>query len=39
MELHPVLSEFNYVVAKVNIGDKVYLADVSKRVDKILAGG
>lgn len=29
VELHPVLSEFNYVVAKVNIGDKSYLADAS----------
>lgn len=32
MELHPVLSEFNYVVAKVNIGDKVYLADATEKV-------
>jgi hypothetical protein len=28
-ELYPVLSEFNYVIAKVNIGDKVYLLDAS----------
>lgn len=28
-ELFPVLSEFNYVVAKVNLGDKVYLLDAS----------
>jgi hypothetical protein len=31
IELHPVLSEFNYVVAKVNIGDKVYLADATEK--------
>ena len=31
MELHPVLSEFNYVIAKVNIGDKVYLADATAK--------
>lgn len=29
IEIHPVLSDFNYVVAKVNIGDKVYLADAT----------
>jgi hypothetical protein len=29
IELHPVLSDFNYVVAKVNIGDKVFLADAT----------
>lgn len=29
VELHPVLSEFNYVVAKVNIGENVYLADAT----------
>ncbi|MBT1699787.1 transglutaminase-like domain-containing protein [Fulvivirgaceae bacterium PWU4] len=29
VELHPVLSDFNYVVAKVNIGDKVFLADAT----------
>lgn len=28
-ELHPVMSDFNYVVAKINIGDKSYLADAS----------
>jgi hypothetical protein len=28
-ELHPVLSDFNYVIAKVNIGDKIYLADAT----------
>lgn len=31
VELHPVLSEFNYVIGKVNIGDKVYLADATGR--------
>ncbi|MEO5601044.1 MAG: DUF3857 domain-containing protein, partial [Cyclobacteriaceae bacterium] len=30
-ELYPVLSEFNYVIAKVNIGDKVYLADATEK--------
>jgi hypothetical protein len=29
IEIHPVLSDFNYVIAKVNIGDKVYLADAT----------
>jgi transglutaminase-like putative cysteine protease len=29
VELYPVLSEFNYVVAKLNIGDKVYLLDAT----------
>lgn len=28
-ELHPVITDFNYVVAKVNIGDQSYLADAS----------
>jgi hypothetical protein len=28
--LYPVISEFNYVVAKVNIGDKSYLLDASE---------
>lgn len=28
-DLHPVLSDFNYVVAKVNIGDNYYLLDAS----------
>src|SRR3546814_5231157 len=28
-DLHPVLSDFNYVVAKVNIGDAHYLLDAS----------
>ena len=28
-DLYPVLSEFNYVVAKVNIGKKVYLLDAT----------
>ncbi len=28
-DLHPVLSDFNYVVAKINIGPKVYLADAT----------
>lgn len=31
VELHPVLSEFNYVVAKVAIGDKQYLADATEK--------
>jgi len=31
VELHPVLSQFNYVIAKVNIGDKVYLADATEK--------
>lgn len=31
VELHPVLSEFNYVIGKVNIGDKVYLADATDK--------
>jgi hypothetical protein len=29
-ELHPVMSDFNYVVAKLNIGDKVYLLDATE---------
>jgi hypothetical protein len=29
IELHPVLSDFNYVIAKVNIGKKSYLVDAS----------
>jgi hypothetical protein len=28
-EIHPVLSEFNYVVARVTIGDQIYLLDAS----------
>ena len=28
-DVHPVLSDFNYVVAKVNIGDTYYLLDAS----------
>jgi hypothetical protein len=28
-KLHPILSNFNYVIAKVNIGDKSYLLDGS----------
>ncbi len=28
-ELHPVITDFNYVVAKVNIGDKSYLVDAT----------
>jgi Domain of Unknown Function with PDB structure (DUF3857)/Transglutaminase-like superfamily len=28
-ELHPVITDFNYVVAKVNIGDKSYLLDAT----------
>ncbi len=30
-ELYPVLTEFNYVVAKVNINDKVHLLDATDR--------
>ncbi len=29
LELFPVLSDFNYVIAKVNIGDKAYLLDAT----------
>lgn len=29
VELYPVLSEFNYVIAKVNIGEQVYLLDAT----------
>ncbi|MCX2586485.1 DUF3857 domain-containing protein [Pedobacter sp. MR22-3] len=29
-KLYPVISDFNYVVAKVNIGDKSYLLDASE---------
>lgn len=28
-DLHPVITDFDYVVAKVNIGDKSYLADAT----------
>jgi len=35
-ELHPVLSDFNYVIARVSIGDKVYLLDA---VDDFLPFG
>jgi len=28
-ELYPVLTDFNYVIAKLNIGDKVYLLDAT----------
>ncbi|MEJ5961641.1 transglutaminase domain-containing protein [Pedobacter immunditicola] len=28
--IHPVISDFNYVVAKLNIGDKSYLLDASQ---------
>ena len=31
IELYPVLSDFNYVVAKVNIGEKVFFADATER--------
>lgn len=31
VEVHPVLSEFNYVIAKLNIADKVYLLDATDR--------
>jgi hypothetical protein len=30
-ELYPVLSEFDYVIAKLNIGDKVYLLDATDK--------
>jgi len=30
-EVYPVISEFNYVIAKLNIGDKVYLLDATDR--------
>ena len=29
VEIYPVISDFNYVIAKVNIGDKYYLADAT----------
>lgn len=29
-DIHPVISDFNYVVAKVNIGEKSYLLDASQ---------
>lgn len=29
IELHPVITDFNYVVAKVNIGDKYFFADAT----------
>jgi hypothetical protein len=29
VELYPVISDFNYVIAKVNIGDKSYLVDAT----------
>jgi hypothetical protein len=28
-EIYPVITEFDYVVAKLNIGDKVYLLDAT----------
>lgn len=31
IELYPVLSDFNYVIAKVNLGDKVFLADATQK--------
>jgi hypothetical protein len=30
VELHPVLTDFNYVIAKLNIGEKVYLLDATE---------
>ncbi|MBT1703719.1 DUF3857 domain-containing protein [Chryseosolibacter indicus] len=36
IELFPVISDFNYVVAKLNIQDKVYLLDAT---DKLLSFG
>ncbi|HMG91787.1 MAG TPA: DUF3857 domain-containing protein [Chryseolinea sp.] len=29
-ELHPVLTDFNYVIAKLNIGEKIYLLDATE---------
>ena len=29
-DIHPVISDFNYVVAKVNIGNNIYLLDASQ---------
>jgi hypothetical protein len=29
IELHPVLSDFNYVIAKITINNKIYLADAT----------
>jgi hypothetical protein len=29
IDLHPVITEFNYVIAKLNIGDKTYLLDAT----------
>jgi transglutaminase-like putative cysteine protease len=29
IEIHPVLNDFNYVIAKLNLGDKVYLLDAT----------
>jgi hypothetical protein len=29
IEIYPIISDFNYVIAKVNIGDKSYLADAT----------
>jgi hypothetical protein len=31
-EIHPVLSDFNYVIAKITIGDKQYLLDATEDV-------
>jgi hypothetical protein len=31
-ELHPVTSDFNYVIAKLNIGEKVYLLDATDKL-------
>ncbi len=31
IDLHPVLSDFNYVIAKLTIGDKVYLLDATDK--------
>lgn len=36
IELHPVLSDFNYVIARVTIGDKIYFLDA---VDDFLPFG
>lgn len=29
-EIHPVLSEFNYVIVKLNVNDKIYLLDATE---------
>jgi len=29
IEIHPVITDFNYVIAKLNLGDKIYLLDAT----------